>query len=307
MPKRKKTIYSVISKQFTKLNNKLPEERKVSYKDRRRIIKEDILPKFKGVSVSKIRIKPITAEINSSLSKIPPKEICDLNFIDVGSEYGYVEWFALDETIKEIVPDCIYVKVTAAQFGETNIFNTRNYEYSRSGVRAIVEDIRPAATNTSGRYFFSGYQKLRPRRKNNGNPENYYLDFVLFEMDSSGNQIPWGNTDTTKFDVAKTKENSYKKKKIKNIIEKKIKGLSAKRQGRAKARKSVEQTKQNFGKIITKLSKRKDQNKAVQTARDILVIEIEKLDKLKKAGKITDKQYKDAFDKIFSSYNSLNK
>ena len=235
MPKRKKTIYSVISKQFTKLNNKLPAEKKVSYKDRRTIIKDEILPKFKGVPKSKLRIKPINDAINASLSKIPPKEICDLNFIDVASEYGYVEWFALDETISEIVPDCVYVKVTAGQFGETNIFNTRNYEYNRSGVRAIVEDIRPAAANTSGRYFFSGYQKLRPRKKNNGNPENYYLDFVLFEMDAKGNQIPWGNTDTTKFDLAKTKENTTKKKKIKNIIEKKIKGLSAKRQGRARA------------------------------------------------------------------------
>lgn len=304
MPKRK-TTYSVISKQFTKLNKKLPEDRKVSYKERRRIIKEEILPKFKGVPASKLRIKPINAAINSSINKIPPKEICDLNFIDVPAEYGYVEWFALDETISDIVPDCIYVKVTAGQFGETNIFNTRNYEYSRSGVRAIVEDIRPMAQNTSGRYFFSGYQKLRPRRKNNGNPENYYLDFVLFEMDAKGNQFPMGNTDTTKFDLAKTKENKAKKRKVKSIIEKKIKGLSAKRQGRARARKSVDQTKQNFGKIITRLSKRKDQEKAVKLAREILLIEVEKLDKLKKAGKITEKQYKDAFDKLFRDYNSL--
>lgn len=304
MPKRK-TTYSIISKQFTKLNKKLPEDRKVSYKERRRIIKEEILPKFKGVPASKLRIKPINAAINSSINKIPPKEICDLNFIDVPAEYGYVEWFALDETISDIVPDCIYVKVTAGQFGETNIFNTRNYEYSRSGVRAIVEDIRPMAQNTSGRYFFSGYQKLRPRRKNNGNPENYYLDFVLFEMDAKGNQFPMGNTDTTKFDLAKTKENKAKKRKVKSIIEKKIKGLSAKRQGRARARKSVDQTKQNFGKIITRLSKRKDQEKAVKLAREILLIEVEKLDKLKKAGKITEKQYKDAFDKLFRDYNSL--
>ena len=306
MPKRKKTIYSIISKQFTKINKKLPEERKVSYKDRRAIIKDQILPKFQGVSKSKIRIKPINAAINASINKIPPKEICDLNFIDVASEYGYVEWFALDETISEIVPDCVYVKVTGGQFGETKIFNTRNYEYNKSGVRAIVEDIRPAALNTSGKYFFSGYQKLRPRKRNNGNPENYYLDFVLFEMDANGNQTPWGNTDSTKFDLAKTKENKNKKKKIKSIIEKKIKGLSAKKQSRARARKSVEKSKENFGKIITRLSKRKDKNKAVQTARDILVLEIEKLDKLKKSGKITEKQYKEAFDKIFRDYNSLN-
>jgi hypothetical protein len=98
MAKRKST-YSVISKQFTKLNKKLPEEKKIAYRDRIKIIKEDILPKFKGVPKSKLRIKPINAAINASIDKIPPKEICDLNFIDVAAEYGYVEWFALDETI----------------------------------------------------------------------------------------------------------------------------------------------------------------------------------------------------------------
>jgi len=305
MAKRKTTIYGVISKQFTKVNKKLPPERKLSYKDRKRIIKEEILPKFKGVPKSKLRLKPINNAINSSINKIPPKEICDLNFIDVGAEYGYVEWFALDETISEIVPDCIFVKVTAGQFGETKIFNTRDYDYSKSGVRAIVEDIRIPASNTSGRYFFSGYQKLRPNKKNNGNPDNYYLDFVLFEMDAAGNQFPMGNIDTTKFEVAKTKENTAKKKKVKSIIEKKIKGLSAKRQGRARAKKSVEHTKQNFSKIITRLSKRKDQDKAAKLAREILVLEIEKLNKLKKAGKITEKQYKDAFDILFKNYNAL--
>jgi hypothetical protein len=304
MAKRKST-YSVISKQFTKLNKKLPEEKKIAYKDRIKIIKEEILPKFKGIPKSKLRIKPINAAINASIDKIPPKEICDLNFIDVAAEYGYVEWFALDETISEIVPDCVYVKVTAGQFGETNIFNTRNYEYNKSGVRAIVEDIRPAAANTSGRYFFSGYQKLRPKKKNNGKPENYYLDLVMFEMDTSGNMTPWGSTDSTKFEPKKSKENTAKKKKIKTIIEKKIKGLSAKRQSRARARKSVEQTKQNFGKIITRLSKRKDQDKAVKLAREILLMEMEKLNKLRKEGKITEKQYKDAFEKLFRDFNSL--
>ena len=304
MAKRKST-YSVISKQFTKLNKKLPEEKKIAYKDRIKIIKEEILPKFKGVPKSKLRIKPINAAIHAGIDKIPPKEICDLNFIDVAAEYGYVEWFALDETISEIVPDCVYVKVTAGQFGETNIFNTRNYEYNKSGVRAIVEDIRPAAANTSGRYFFSGYQKLRPKKKNNGKPENYYLDFVMFEMDASGNMTPWGSTDSTKFEPKKSKENTAKKKKIKTIIEKKIKGLSAKRQSRARARKSVEQTKQNFGKIITRLSKRKEQDKAVKLAREILLMEMEKLNKLRKAGKITEKQYKDAFEKLFKDFNSL--
>jgi hypothetical protein len=303
MPKRKPTTYSIISKQFTKINNKLPEDRKVSYKDRRVIIKQIILPQFKDVKKSKLRIKPINAAINSVISKIPPKEICDLNFIDVAAEYGYVEWFALDETIKEIVPDCIYVKVTAGNFGQTKIFNTRNYEYKQSGVRAIVEDIRPAAANTSGRYFFSGYQKLRPRRKNNGNPENYYLDFILFEMDSSGNQIPWGNTDSTKFDVEKTKENRSKKTRVKNIIEGKIKQLKKTREKRARAKKTLETNIQQFGKNVKKLSKKTNQEDARAKAREQFVKALEMLEKYKKEGKLTDKQYKAAFEKLFKEFN----
>jgi hypothetical protein len=303
MPKRKPTTYSIISKQFTKINKKLPEDRKVSYKDRRVIIKQIILPQFKDVKKSKLRIKPINAAINSVISQIPPKEICDLNFIDVAAEYGYVEWFALDETIKEIVPDCIYVKVTAGNFGQTNIFNTRNYEYNKSGVRAIVEDIRPAAANTSGRYFFSGYQKLRPRRKNNGNPENYYLDFVLFEMDTLGNQIPWGNTDTTKFELEKTKENRSKKTRVKNIIEGKIKQLKKTREKRARAKKTLETNIQQFGKNVKKLSKKTNQEDARAKAREQFVKALEMLEKYKKEGKLTDKQYKAAFEKLFKEFN----
>ena len=301
--KRKPTTYSIISKQFTKINNKLPEDRKISYKDRRDIIKGQILPQFKGINKSKLRIKPIKSAINSVISKIPPKEICDLNFIDVPAEYGYVEWFALDETIKEIVPDCIYIKVTAGQFGQTNIFNTRNYEYNKSGVRQIVEDIRQPALNTSGRYFFSGYQKLRPRRKNNGNPENYYLDFVLFEMDALGNQIPWGNTDTTKFDVAKTKENRSKKTRVKNIIEGKIKLLKKKREKRARAKKTIEKNINQFGKTVQKLSKKTNQEDARAKAREQFLKALEMLEKYKNEGKLTEKQYKAAFEKLFKEFN----
>ena len=205
MPKKTST-YNRILKEFTKINNKLPEDRKLSIRERRTIIREELLPQYKGIPQYKLRVKAIKSSILSAYEKIPPKELCDINYLDP-SDFGYVEWFSLDETIRELVPDCVYVKVSADDYGITKIFNTRNYEYGRRGVREIVENIRPDAENNSGRFIFTGYKKLRPRKRNDGNPENYYLDFVLSSVDSKGNETAYGDTEQVDYQVPKTREN----------------------------------------------------------------------------------------------------
>ena len=102
---KKTTTYNRLLKEFTKVNNKLPEERKLSIKERRKIIKENLLPKFKDVPQYKLRVKKIKSAILKEYDKVPPREICDLNYIDP-SDFAVVEWYALDETISELVPDC---------------------------------------------------------------------------------------------------------------------------------------------------------------------------------------------------------
>jgi hypothetical protein len=312
MPKKRITTYHKILKEFTKKNNKLPEEQKISIKERRRIIKEDILPKFKGIPKSKVKVRDIKSLIVTAIKNVPPKEICDLNYIDT-SEYAYVEWYALDETISELVPDCVYVKVSAGDFGETRIVNTRNYEYSRNGVRAIVERIRPEADNSSGKYIFSGYQKLRPRKKNNGTPENYYLDFVLFEVDSKGNQKPQASTESVKYELPETTKTKKTKNKIKNIIEKKIKSLKQKREGKKRARKTLDKNIDRFTKItkaITKASEKKQTPKSKKAlsnakalARKQFVKASKLLEKYYNEGKLTKVQYDKAFEKLFKEFN----
>ena len=98
MAKRKPTTYNLILKQFTKLNNKLPEENKLSIKLRREIIKKVLLPQFKGVPQYKIKLKSLKGLIINEIEKVPPKEICDLNYIDP-SEFAFVEWYALSDPI----------------------------------------------------------------------------------------------------------------------------------------------------------------------------------------------------------------
>ena len=268
MAKKRSTTYHRILKEFTKINNKLPEEKKLSIKDRRRIIREQIYPNYKGQS-----------------------------------EYAYVEWYALDETISELVPDCIYVKVTAGDFGETRIINTRNYEYGRNGVRSIVERIRLEANNSSGRYIFSGYQKLRPRKRNDGTPANYYLDFILFEVDTRGNQLPMGDTESIRFELPKTREVKKKKTKIKNIIEKKIKSLKTKRDSRKRAKATLQKNIDKFSTTVKRVSKAK---KPTKSSKELLTKQfntaIALLERYYAEGKLTQAQNDKALEKILREF-----
>ena len=302
MAKRKPTSYNRILKEFTKLNNKLPEENKLSLKLRREIIKKTIMPQFKGVPQYKIRVKSLRNIIIKEIEKVPPKEICDLNYIDP-SEFAFVEWYALDETISELVPDCVYVKVTAGEYGETNLFNTRNYEYGRNGVRSIVEEIRPDADNSSGKFVFSGYRKLRPRKRNDGTPENYYLDFVLFLIDKKGNQEPQGETESVKYDLPKSRETRSKKTQVKNIIENRIKRLKTKKDSKRRAKKTLEKNIKEFSVVAKKLAKAKKPNvNTVNSFNKRFIKAAELLEKYYAQGKLTKLQYEKNLEKITKEF-----
>jgi hypothetical protein len=307
MPQRKKTtLYNRILKEFTKLNNKLPEDRKLSIQERRKIIKEKLLPKYKKekIAPSRIRVKDLKGRIIRAVNKLPPKEICDLNYIDV-SEYAYIEWFALDETISEIIPDCVYVKVSAGNYGETRIFNTRDYSYSRNGVRKIVEEIRPDAENASGKYIFSGYRKLRPKKRNDGTPENYYLDLILTLIDSKGNEMPQAEAESVTYELPKTRQVKSKKKKVKNVIEQKIRALKTKRDSRKRAKQTLAKNIDKLTKASKKLAKAKKPTKETQAAlRKQFLASSKLLEKYYKEGKLTKYQYETSLAKILKEISS---
>lgn len=297
-PTRKPTVYNRILKEFTKINNGLPEERKLSIQERRKIIKERVLPRYKNVPYYRVRVKKLKKQIFREYDRIPPKELCDLNYIDV-SEFAFIEWFSLDETISELVPNCVYVKVTAGDYGETNIFNTRNYEYGKKGVRKIVEAIRPDALNESGKFVFSGYVKVRPRKKNDGNAESYYLDFVLFIIDSKGNEEAQGEAESVKYDLPKTREVRKKKTKIKNLIEGKIKALKSKRDSRKRAKKTLDKNIKQLSKTSKQLAKAKRPSEEKRAlARKQFLHASKLLERYYKDGKLTPAQYEKALERI---------
>jgi hypothetical protein len=306
MAKKKTTTYNRILKEFTKLNNSLPEDRKLSIKERRLIIKEQVLPKYKDVPAYKVRVKTLKGQLLRIYDKLPPKEICDLNYLDA-SEFAFVEWFLLDETIGELVPDCVFVKVSAGDYGETRIFNTRNYEYGGKGVRDIVEEIRPNAEGASGKFIFSGYKKLRPRKLNDGTPENYYLDFVLFIIDKKGREKPQGDVEEIEFEVPKTRDNRKKKTKVKQIIEGRIKALKVKKDSRKRTRKTISKNLDLFNKISKRVVKSKDSKtykaKAWKMEQNKLFSKLfDQIEKAYKDGKMTKIQYQKSKEKLLKDF-----
>jgi len=298
MPKRKQTSYNKILKQFTKVNAKLPEERKLSIEQRRKIIKEKILPKFRGKKSYQIKISQIKTYVLREVERVPPREICNLNYLDL-AEFQYIEWFSLDETISELVPDCVYVKVSAGEWGETNIFNTRNYQYGRNGVRRIVEAIRTDAENESGRFVFTAVRKLRPRKVNDGSAENYYLDFVLNLVGRRGEADPQGDMEQISYNLPRTRDTRKKRAKISNIIEQRIRSLKAKRDSKKRAKKTIDKNISAYlkaNKSVEKL-KRPNQEKLKEAEKKQKYAE-KQLEKYYKQGKITKYQYEQRKNKL---------
>jgi len=301
MPKRRSTTYHKILREFTKINDKLPEERKLSISERRRIIKEKVLPRYKGLSKSKVKVTEIRGSIVREVQKIPPKEICNLNYLDL-STFAYVEWFSLDETLTQIVPDCVYIKISAGDYGETGIFNTRNYQYGRNGVRRIIENIRPDAENESGKFIFSGYKKLRPRKPNNGEAENYYLDFVLNILDSKGNAAAQGDTDEVQYTVPKSRATASKRRKIKNVIEDRLKTLKKQRDRKRRAKKTLQKNVTKFVQTSKKTSKARKKAPAAITRDKQFQKTAKLLEKYLADGTITQYQYDKSLQRMLKEY-----
>lgn len=273
----------------------------MSIQERRKIIKEKILPKYKGKAKSAFKISIVKKSILREVQKIPPKEICNLNYLDL-STFAYVEWFSLDETLTQIVPDCVYIKVSAGPYGDTGIFNTRNYQYGRNGVRRIIESIRPDAENESGKFIFTGYKKLRPRKPNNGEGENYYLDFVLNVLDSRGNAAPQGDTDEVEFVVPKTRASLKKRKKIKNVIEDRLKTLKKQRDKKRRAKKTLLKNVTKFVKASQRTTKSKKKAPAAVVRDKQFRHTAKLLDKYLAEGIITQYQYDKSLQRMMKEY-----
>ena len=201
-------LYNFLLKRLGEENKKKPKLIQVGIKERRRIVSEELYPNFKN---QKVTAKAINQALKQSISALPPSEAC--NPIYLSQAYlEAIEYYDIDNRLRNLLPDCVDVRVNAGRFGKTKIFNTRDYSYSASGVKNIVEKIRDELkSNTSGFAYFSGIIKLKYNHPNDGQGQNYFVDFILYINERT-------EVDESPADVTLTPKGEKKKDKIRDYL-----------------------------------------------------------------------------------------
>lgn len=282
------SLYNKLLKQFTVINNKLPEDRKVSLVDRRKYIKEKIYPQFKGDSAKRVSKANINKSIEAVLNTIVPKEGCNVNYISP-SVTADVSWHELDDFIRDVLPSCIFIRIDAGTYGQTKIFNTLNYNYSKNGVKAIVDNIREFLNNESSvDVSFTGNKKLRKGKTNDGTPENYYIDFIIVV-----NSEPIDEVEPVVFNLPKEEKKNVTS--VKNAILARVKDLSNKKKRKKRARKTAVKNIQK----IKSINVRQKRSVKPETKKKFALIKDAEYKKMRKQldrdynkGLLTDDQYK---------------
>jgi hypothetical protein len=224
-------LYNFLLRRLGEENKKLPNQQRLGINRRRQIVSKDLYPKFKN------KAKVLAREINSDLKRVvkslPPKEICNPLYLSE-AYLAFVEYYEIDNHIRTVLPDCLDVKVNGGQYGKTKIFNTRNYNYNSDGVKKIIENIREdLAKNQSGMGYFNGVVKLKPKKKNDGTPDNYYVEYILYINDQ-----PEANDDPIDFDLPKTEQKKVDK--VQDYLSDKFKTLQKEKRKRKRIAKKAE-------------------------------------------------------------------
>jgi membrane-bound lytic murein transglycosylase B len=135
---------------------------------------------------------------------------------------------------------------------------------------------------------------------------NYFLDFVLIVLDAKGNQSPQSDTESTRYELPKTKEVRGKKRKIRNAIEQKIKKLKSKRDSKRRAKKTLQKNIDKFSVAVQKVEKAKRPSTSANAraiARKQFLSTTKLIEKYYAEGKLTKNQYDKALEKIFREFN----
>ncbi len=214
MPNKKKRVsvaglkgirlYNFLLKELGEQNNKSKTKQKLCLATKRKIVSEQLYPKFKAQQ--KVSKTEINKDIRGIVKGLAPKEICNPLYLSE-AYLAFIEYYEIDNHIRTVLPDCLDVRVNAGYLGKTKIFNTNNYSYYSTGVKRIIENIRKELSdNKSGIAEFSGVVKVKPKRPNDGKPENYFVEFVL-----SINNTPEADNTPADFDLPKKEEKKVEK------------------------------------------------------------------------------------------------
>jgi hypothetical protein len=289
-------LYNKLLHEVSVINEKLPEEKKLSISERRQLVSGKLYPEYKNVPARKLRLSDLRTRIFNLLKKAPRKPDCDVLAIPQEKLLD-IDYYAMDEFIEQVLPKCIYIKVDAGEFGQTNIFNTREYKYYSSGVQQITNEINNKLPNRDTNQIpkYDGFFQLRPKKKNDGDPNNYYIHFVLI---FPGIKTP--KVEKVKIPkLKKTPKQKLKAQTVKKFIEERQKALKAEKSKVKNIRKSFLTQAKNF-KISIKDKYIKPYAEQIRKAK--LEGEKKRAKKYFDQKRINERQYKEILRQINKSY-----
>ncbi len=240
MPQKKKStpisrlrglkLYNKLLSQLTRQNAKEGKKQQLGIEARRRIVSKELYPKYK--SGKGLSAKAIETSVAAVVKALPPREICNPLYLSP-AYLEAVEYYDIDNRLRNLLPDCVEVKVNAGTFGQTKIFNTANYSYYGNGVQKIVERIREELEgNLSGFAYFSGIVKVKPGKSNDGKAESYFVDFILYI-----NETTELDDEPAMYDLPKRE--AKKKEKIRDYMAERFSKLEKEKQKEKRKRKKA--------------------------------------------------------------------
>jgi hypothetical protein len=244
-------LYNALLKNLGEANKKAKGSQLLSVSERRSIVSKQLYPKFKE---GKVPIRELNRDIKAIITALPPQEVCNPLYLST-SYLTAIEYYEMDNQIKRQLPQCLDIRVNGGAYGMTKIFNTSNYNYYSDGVRRIIEKVRQDVQNDSGTAYFSGIVKVKPRRKNDGNGDNYFVDYVLYINDE-----PEANDEGTDFLLPKKEDKKVEK--VRDYLSVKFNELvKEKKKRKRQAKKKREEEKKKEPKEQNRLT-----NEAIQKA-----------------------------------------
>jgi len=214
-------LYNYIFKQVSETNKRLGDRQQLGQEGKRKKASL-VYNKFKkqgGFTATDIR-----DDITRALEGLPPVEICNPLYLS-GFQLQDIEYYQIDEHLRNVLPDCLDVRLNAGSLGVTRIFNTRNYNYYNSKVRRIVENIRRyLKTNTSGQAVFNGVVRLKRGKKNDGDGNNYFVEFFL-----SIDNEPFEGRSAIPVEFGLNKAENTKKERIGNNLARRLSKMKQKK------------------------------------------------------------------------------
>ncbi|MGH2642337.1 MAG: hypothetical protein ACRDE2_00185 [Chitinophagaceae bacterium] len=267
-----------------------------------------IYPHLKKTPTYKLFNTVLAKETLKALKHIPPS---DIDFVPNNDNVDYLNWgdfilvefFELEEIIKNILPKELTIQINAGQLGMVPFFKVKDWKKVRSEWLEVLEEIRGIAQTTenpggaSGKFWFVPFLFHLKDKPNNKSIRNNGISFRLMSDDYGEIFKKEKLVDSNQ--MAIEPKGSRKKGTKKRNLAEKLKDIQKKKRKQFKEKETLLKKYGKNPKALNTISEISKNNLRIQRS---IERETKQLMDAFKMGIYTAKEFKDERDKILKRY-----